>query len=535
MSKVKLVVICAVVGLIVAVNGTAQANWSETFDGDEPDLTTWQFHCFPDMTKTFTHTIKAEPGGNKYLSLDEISSIDVGGSAIGMGFGSDEAFSDVRVSAVFNVTGDVSRTYHGLAARISYFIDPDGSLTGVAPGVVTNCYLVMVHYEEGPANLKIELMKVVLNDENIMETYEPEVPVPGLDHARSHYIELDVVGSDPVYITSSIYEYKGGPLLTRTPTFIDTSANDPWEREGIHDDVFASGVSSIFASNQELGAVSYHTTFDSISSVSDGPAAVNPSPADGATGVSIDANLSWIEAAFATSRELWLGTAGAMEKVEPAPTGSTFDPSALELGKTYEWRVDQIGPSSTVTGRTWTFTTEECMSVEDFESYADHAGLRAAWIENIADYDYVFLATDSEGYNSMRFEFQNQYEPYFTEATRTFNSPEDWTAQGVEALSLLFVGEHENMEHPMYLKLEDASGQSFKAEHPYTYACQSDSWRQWTVALGQFSDGGVDLSTIKKFTIGLGDGTGSAQEGEDIDHIYIDQIMLCPAGRYNIE
>jgi len=535
MSKVeKLAVICAVVGLILAASGTAQASWSETFDGNEPDLTTWQFHCFPDMTKTFTHTIKAEPGGNKYLSLDEISSIDVGGSAIGMGFGSDEAFSDVRVSAVFNVTGDVSRTYHGLAARISYFIDPDGSLTGVAPGVVTSCYLVMVHYEEGPANLKIELMKVVLNDENIMETYEPEVPVPGLDHARSHYIELDVVGSDPVYITSSIYEYKGGPLLVRTPTFIDTSANDPWEREGIHDDVFASGVSSIFVSNQELGAVGYHTTFDNVSSVSDGPAAVNPSPADGATGVPTDVSLSWVEAEFATSRELWLGTVEAMEKVDPAPKGTTYT-GALKFGQTYQWRVDQIGPSGTVTGHTWSFTTEECTSVEDFQSYADDAGIRAAWIENIPDFDYVFLATDDQGNNSMRFEFQNQYEPYVTEATRTFNSPQDWTAQGVEALSMSFVGEHENMEHLMYFKLEDAAGNSFKAENPYTHACQSDSWREWTVALEQFSSGGVDLGSVKKITIGLGDGTISAQEGEDRDHIYIDEIRLCPAGCYNVE
>ncbi len=119
----------------------------------------------------------------------------------------------------------------------------------------------------------------------------------------------------------------------------------------------------------------------------------------------------------------------------------------------------------------------------------------------------------------MRFEFQNQYEPYVTEATRTFNSPLDWTAQGVEALSLSFVGEHENMEHLMYLKLEDATGNSAKAEHPYTHACQSDSWQEWTVALEQFSSGGVDLGSVKKIAIGLGDGTSSAQEGEDRDHI----------------
>jgi len=72
MSKVeKLVVICIVVGLAIAVSGTAQANWYETFNGDVLDLPTWVFSCFPDVTKTFTHTIKTDANGNKYLSLDE--------------------------------------------------------------------------------------------------------------------------------------------------------------------------------------------------------------------------------------------------------------------------------------------------------------------------------------------------------------------------------------------------------------------------------------------------------------------------------
>ena len=129
----------------------------------------------------------------------------------------------------------------------------------------------------------------------------------------------------------------------------------------------------------------------------------------------------------------------------------------------------------------------------------------------------------------MRFEFQNQYPPYYTEMTRTFVSPQDWTVQSVEELSLSFIGEHENMEHLMYLTLEDAAGQSFRVE-TFTHACQSDSWRQWAIALGLFSDGGVDLTSVKKITIGLGDGTASGQVGEDRDHIFIDQIILSPAG-----
>ena len=77
MSKLaKSLAICVVVGLVV--NGTLRANWAESFDGDELDLATWVFTCIPDVTKTFTHPIKTDPNGNKYLSFDETSSVGVG-------------------------------------------------------------------------------------------------------------------------------------------------------------------------------------------------------------------------------------------------------------------------------------------------------------------------------------------------------------------------------------------------------------------------------------------------------------------------
>jgi len=396
------------------------------------------------------------------------------------------------------------------------------------PGIVASSYILFIHYEEGPANLKIELMKSINLSPDIMAEWQPEVLVPGLDHAKSHYFELDVVGSDSVYITGSVYEYKGGPLLVRTPTFIDTSANDPWEAPNIHNDVLKSGVSGVFGMWEAPQPVGFHNSFDDVLSTSDGPAAVNPSPANGAIDVSVDVALSWIEADFATGRELWIGKPGAMEKVDPAPTGTTYIPENLELGETYEWRIDQVGPSGTVTGHTWTFTTADYLIVDDFESYTSDEDIRSAWVDNIQEpgVEYVFLATDENKF--MRFEFQNQFDPYFTEATRTFGSPQDWTVQSVGELTLSFVGEHANMEHLMYLMLEDAAGQSFRIE-TFTHACQSDSWRQWTIALGQFSDGGVDLTSVKKITIGLGDGTDSCQGGDDRDHVFIDQIILSPA------
>jgi len=498
-----LVTICVLVGLIAFVSDNAQANWSENFDG--------------------------------YLSLDDTSPVDIGGSFFSGAFGSDEVFTDVRVGAVVNVTGDASHNYCGLFGRTSFFVDPDGSMTGVAPGfVATQTYIMHVSWNFGPANLRIDLEKVVLM-QNIMRDSEElglELIVPGFNHARSYYAELDIVGSGPVYVTGSLYEYKDGPLVARTATMVDTSGNDPWEDPDELDEVFTSGESGVFAQNEQLDEgdpIGYHCTFDDIFSVSDGPAAVNPSPAIGATDVPVDASLSWIEAEFATGRELWIGKPGAMEKVDPAPTGSTYTPENLELGQTYQWRVDQIGPSGTVTGHTWTFMTADCLIVEDFQSYADDAGIRSAWVDNIdeAGVEYVFLASGDN--NSMLFEFQNQFDPYLTEATRTFESPQDWTVQSVKELSLSFVGENGNVEHMMYLTLEDAAGQCSRVE-TFTHACQTDSWHQWNIALGQFSDGGVDLTSVKKITIGLGDGTGSAQVGEDRDHVYIDRIILRPAG-----
>jgi hypothetical protein len=521
------------VGLVLLAGSASRADWLETFDGDQLDQATWLFSPFPDVTKTFTHTIVTDPNGNKYLSIDETTSEAENGSQFGAAF-IDEIFTDVRVGAIVNVTGDASRAHHGLLGRMTAIIDPDGSVTGVAPGLFAQAVYVMhINWEDGPANLRIDIEKVI-NLQNIMRNEEElglDLYAPGLNHARSYYAELDVVGSGPVYVTGSIYEYKGGPLVARTATMVDTAGNDPWEDEGAGDAPFLSGSSGIFAQNQNETPPGYHTTFDDVFSTSEGPAAVMPSPADGATDVSVDAEFSWIEASFATSRELWFGKAGAMEKVDPAPTAATYTPSGLELGQTYQWRVDQVGPAGTVTGHLWSFTAAPYRDVDGFEAHTSDAEIRAAWPHNIGGgFDYVFLSTDSQGSKSMQLDAQNQYEPYFTEVTRTLDAPQDWTTLGVETLSLSFVGRDDNAEHPFYVTLEDAAGQSLKVEHPFTFAVQSEIWRQWDIALEEFTAGGVDLSNVAKITVGLGSGEPSGQPADDDrDTIFIGQISLRPA------
>ncbi len=528
-GKLKCVrIVCVLAGLLIALSGTVRGNWQDTFNANKFDLTTWEFYEVPSLTKTFKGIIEDGPDDNDYIALVETISLADGGSVFGGAFGSQEKFSDVRVGSVVNVVGDACRNNYVLIGRGTYVID-DGS-NKPYPGLWTDCYVLIIYWEDGPANLTFEVQKIIDNDHTDVMNRNFVAVMPGLDNARSYYAELDIVGSDPVYVTGSLYEYKGGPLVARAPTLIDTNVRDSWEDEGPKNyPTFKSGVSGICAYNGDPVPPGYYCTFDDVFSISDGPAAVNPSPADGATDVPVDATLSWVEAAFATGRDVWLGKADAMEKVA-SPAGKTYTPGNLELGQTYQWRIDQIGSAGPVEGHTWTFTTANYLIVDDFESYTDDASLRTAWVDNINDpgVEYVFLGTGAN--NSMRFEFQNQYEPYFTEATMTFVNPQDWTAQSVETISLSFVGEHQNAEHLMYMRVEDAAGKSFTVEHPYRYACQSDSWRQWTIPLGSFADGGVNLTSVKKITIGTGDGSNSSQAEGDRDHIYIDQIVLNPAG-----
>ncbi len=519
--------IAAVVTIIVGLAGASLANWTDSFSDGKSDLGTWKFLCMPQVTGTFMQSYPAGPDGNTYLAFEETTPKALGGALFGVGFGSPEEFADVRLGAVVNVTGDASHNFHGLGARASYFIDPDGSLSGLAPGVVASCYVLHVNWEDGPANLRIDIEKVV-NLSNIMRT-NFDVVVPGLANERSYYAELDVVGAGPVYVTGSLYEFKGGPLVARTATMVDTAGNDPWENPDELDAPFLKGISGIFAQNEQLHAddsPGFHTTFDDVFSVSDGPAAVAVTPAHGAMDVSIATDLRWIEAEYAAGRQLWFGPIGAMQQVDPAPADGMYDPGLLDLDQIYEWRVDQIGPQGIMTGHTWRFKTGWAIAVDDFESYDDSTAVAAAWPHNIAGYDYIYLETSQvfRGAKAMCFRYQNQVDPFITEATHTFASCQDWTVRNPCFLSLAFRGVKDNVPQPLYVRVADAAGKEATVTHPVDYAVQTEYWRVWDIFLGEFT--GVDLTAVAKLTIGTGSGANSGQAEGDEDMLYIDCICL---------
>ncbi|MHC4620916.1 MAG: fibronectin type III domain-containing protein, partial [Planctomycetota bacterium] len=84
--------------------------------------------------------------------------------------------------------------------------------------------------------------------------------------------------------------------------------------------------------------------------------ASNPSPADSATDVGVDADLSWTAGSNATSRDVYFGTSGP-GTFQGNQTAVTFDPGTMDNDTTYYWRIDEINASGTTTGVVWSFTT----------------------------------------------------------------------------------------------------------------------------------------------------------------------------------
>jgi len=87
--------------------------------------------------------------------------------------------------------------------------------------------------------------------------------------------------------------------------------------------------------------------------------ASSPEPADGATNVALAASLSWSAGRGARSHRLSLGTESPSFVLEQQ--GRTFSAAGAprEHGRTYFWRIDELGNGVSTSGTLWRFTVEE--------------------------------------------------------------------------------------------------------------------------------------------------------------------------------
>jgi hypothetical protein len=275
------------------------------------------------------------------------------------------------------------------------------------------------------------------------------------------------------------------------------------------------------------------------------------SPADGSTvgigvGKALEVTLSWSAgyyAAASNGHDVYVSTDfNDVNLALPAAyMGNVSDPcytvSGVELGTTYYWRVNELNPAGpdpcNWNGPVWSFTVGDWRVVDDFDDDAEDADLWMRWKINAYYGDYLASCSEvgggawvTHGPGVMEYTYDNNdycYDDisqgwvcsgldYFSEARYEYATAADWTFGDSEttlrALGLDFQGATDNATDPnydrMYVGVEDSAGNLVIVEHPDPEIQASAVWGTFNIDLREFSDGGVDLTSVKYLYIGFG-------------------------------
>ncbi len=274
----------------------------------------------------------------------------------------------------------------------------------------------------------------------------------------------------------------------------------------------------------------------------------DPSPENIATGIPADTTqLAWQSGDSMEEEKLYFGTDQAAVEagdasVDKGTVSSPYTlPSALQLGETYYWRIETINNTTSETwpGDVWSFTVVDSIVVDDFDSYADSTDLWNYWIDGYTNgtgswvelrkstsSTYVDYIHDG---NAMELKYDNTTSgsTSYSEISRTFTNAQDWQSSGTECLSIILHGAEDNNEAPVYVILEDNSGNTGQVNYAEPSELIQESWQEfieWNIDLGKFADQGVNLQQVKTIYIGVGD--RDTATGVASGFIYIDDINL---------
>jgi len=257
-----------------------------------------------------------------------------------------------------------------------------------------------------------------------------------------------------------------------------------------------------------------------------------PQPESGATDVGPDVILGWSAGRDAVEHDLYLSTDEQAVRdgtADMIPLVDSSHSTSLDLDSEYFWRVDEVNNNETPpiwVGDVWSLTTPEFLVVEDFESYSTAAGeeIFNAWVDGFekdnngamvgyGDFGEMEMGIVYDGMQSLPFAYDNTTTAAMSEATHTFTDAQNWSKNGIKALTLTFSGNAANVAQQMYVKI---NGQNI----PYdgdAANLTNPRWQRWYIDLTS-----LNVSNVTELIIGFERIAGSGGKGT----VLIDAIRL---------
>jgi hypothetical protein len=296
-------------------------------------------------------------------------------------------------------------------------------------------------------------------------------------------------------------------------------------------------------------------------STADPNCAYNPDPVHYAKDLPVNTVLDWSEGDNTIAHDIYIGT--SFDDVSNADTsdlsgiykggqsndpntggGSIYIPLELwEMNTTYYWRVDEFDGINLWPGRLWCFKIGDYYSVDDFDSYADNAALKAVWNDSqVNDSGAVISIQDDEDFapdgTELDYYYDNrlQVDGIYVGSVVDVNTPHlgispDWTTDGLTtSLVLYFYGDPMNsatVNDQMYAAIKDTGGTIGAVLYDGELSdILEQEWHEWNIDLQKFIDEGVDVTSIAKFYIGFGGPhTGQIAKG-GTGTVYFNDVRL---------
>ncbi len=260
-----------------------------------------------------------------------------------------------------------------------------------------------------------------------------------------------------------------------------------------------------------------------------------PSPANGSQTQRLNAQLQWRSGRDAIEHDVYLSTdANLVEAGDASVWVGTFSETQLDLAglvdyqQTYYWKVNERYDDINTPvweGQVWSFSTPDSQVIDNMESYNDiDPQVFIVWPDGY-DIDengsqvgytnptYMERELVHGGKQAMPFSYSSKKGATVSTATRSFSPSQDWTAGGIQSLVLYFMGDPENDEGQLYIKINET-----RVDYPTPAHLTRRAWAAWQIDLT-----GLDVGDVSSMTLGV-DNYGSGKGLLMIDDIELFRV-----------